>query len=74
MDEILKILREEEMASCSQGSRMEVVNGRKNQRPNSNVKLCYICRQPNHLSKDCFYLNNKSKTDVPNQEKTKELF
>ena len=79
MDEILEILREEEMANCSQGSRTEGIiaeafYSRKNQRPNSNVKLCHICRRPNLLSKDCFYQNNKSKTVVPNQRKEQRNF
>ena len=79
MDEILEILREEEMTSCSQGSRTEGIDAgifysRKNRRSNLNVKLCYIYRLPNHLSKDCFYRNNKSKTDVLNQRKKQRNF
>ena len=79
IDEILEILRQEEMARCSQRSHMEGVNAgvfysRKNQRPNSNVKLCYTYRPPNHLSKDCCYWHNKSKTDVPNQRKEQRNF
>ena len=46
----------------------------KNQRTNLNQKLCCICRRPNHLTKDCFYRNDKPKTGVLNQKKEQRNF
>jgi hypothetical protein len=72
MDEILEILREEESLHTSpnimraEGTNAEVLYSRKNR--NSTQRLCYICRRPNHLARDCFYRNKNSKNYVPNNK------
>ncbi|KAF8770370.1 Retrovirus-related Pol polyprotein like [Argiope bruennichi] len=68
MDEILEILREEENTCYSptstraEGISAEVFYSRENK--SSGVRLCYICRRPNHIAKDCFY-RNKNASRVP---------
>ncbi|KAF8768395.1 hypothetical protein HNY73_021219 [Argiope bruennichi] len=72
MDEILEILREEENTCYSptstrvEGISAEVFYSRKNK--SSGVRLCYICRCPNHIAKDCFYRNKNASRSAPCNE------
>ncbi|KAF8785996.1 hypothetical protein HNY73_011476 [Argiope bruennichi] len=72
MDEILEILREEEntcyspTSARSEGVNAEVFYSRKNR--SSNVRLCYICKRPNHIAKDCFYKNKNTSRSAPCNE------
>ncbi|KAF8795242.1 hypothetical protein HNY73_003114 [Argiope bruennichi] len=60
MDEVLKILREEEHTCyLPTNTRAEgICCSRKNR--NSGARLYYICRCPNHIAKDCFYKNKNT--------------
>ncbi|KAF8797261.1 hypothetical protein HNY73_001546 [Argiope bruennichi] len=72
MDEILEILREEEITCYSptstraEGINAEVFYSRKNK--SSGVRLCYICRSPNHIAKDCFYRSKNTSLSAPCNE------
>ncbi|GBM86130.1 hypothetical protein AVEN_75405-1 [Araneus ventricosus] len=63
IDEVLEILREEETSINSpssthaEGTSADVFYSRKYK--NSGMRLCYVCRRPNHVAKDCFYRNQK---------------
>ncbi|GBO22173.1 Retrovirus-related Pol polyprotein from transposon TNT 1-94 [Araneus ventricosus] len=66
IDEVLEILREEEASFNSpsstraEGRSADVFYSRKFK--NSGRRLCYVCRRPNHVAKDCFYQNQKEST------------
>ncbi|GFW20755.1 retrovirus-related Pol polyprotein from transposon TNT 1-94 [Trichonephila clavipes] len=68
MEEILQILREEEtISNLPIKTRMDGINAeafysrRKNEKQ---TRLCYICRKPNHLVKDCYYGNKNSPSTI----------
>ncbi|GBN54982.1 hypothetical protein AVEN_267611-1, partial [Araneus ventricosus] len=63
IDEVLEIFREEETSFNSpsstraEGTSADVFYSRKYK--NSGMRLCYICRRPNHVAKECFYRNQR---------------
>ncbi|GBM66515.1 hypothetical protein AVEN_246919-1 [Araneus ventricosus] len=73
IDEVLEILREEETSFNSpsstraEGTSADVFYSRKYK--NSGMRLCYVCRQPNHVVKDCFYRNQKESTTSSQRRK-----
>nr|GBN20086.1 Retrovirus-related Pol polyprotein from transposon TNT 1-94 [Araneus ventricosus] len=73
IDEVLEILREEETSFNSpsstraEGRSADVFYSRKSK--NSGMRLCYVCRRPNHVAKDCFYRNQKESTTSSQRRK-----
>ncbi|GBN26868.1 Retrovirus-related Pol polyprotein from transposon TNT 1-94, partial [Araneus ventricosus] len=73
IDEVLEILREEETSFNSpsstraEGRSADVFYSRKSK--NSGMRLCYVCRRPNHVAKDCFYRNQKESTTTSRRRK-----
>ncbi|GBN74197.1 Retrovirus-related Pol polyprotein from transposon TNT 1-94 [Araneus ventricosus] len=73
IDEVLEILREEETSFNSpsstraEGRSADVFYSRKSK--NSGMRLCYVCRQPNHVAKDCFYRYQKESTTTSRRRK-----
>ncbi|GBN69463.1 Retrovirus-related Pol polyprotein from transposon TNT 1-94, partial [Araneus ventricosus] len=73
IDEVLEILREEETSFNSpsstraEGRSADVFYSRKSK--NSGMRLCYVCRRPNHVAKDCFYRNQKESTTTNRRRK-----
>ncbi|GBM29160.1 Retrovirus-related Pol polyprotein from transposon TNT 1-94 [Araneus ventricosus] len=73
IDEVLEILREEETSfnspssTCAEGRSADVFYSRKSK--NSSMRLCYVCRRPNHVAKDCFYRNQKESTTTSQRRK-----
>ncbi|GBL95367.1 hypothetical protein AVEN_154778-1 [Araneus ventricosus] len=73
IDEVLEILREEETSFNSpsstgaEGTSADVFYSRKYK--NSGMRLCYVCRRPNHITKDCFYRNQKESTTSSQRRK-----
>ncbi|GBM15073.1 Retrovirus-related Pol polyprotein from transposon TNT 1-94 [Araneus ventricosus] len=63
IDEVLEIPLEVETifnsptSTRAEGTRADVFYSRKHK--NSAMRLCYVCRRPNHVAKDCFYRNQK---------------
>ncbi|GBM62170.1 Retrovirus-related Pol polyprotein from transposon TNT 1-94 [Araneus ventricosus] len=73
IDEVLEILREEETSfnlpssTRAEGTSADVFYSRKYK--NSGMRLCYVCRRPNHVTKDCFYRNQKESTTTSRRRK-----
>ncbi|GBL88924.1 hypothetical protein AVEN_159015-1 [Araneus ventricosus] len=73
IDEVLEILREEETSFNSpsstraEGTSTDVFYSRKYK--NSGMRLCYVCRRPNHVAKGCFYRNQKESTTSSQRRK-----
>ncbi|GBN28831.1 Retrovirus-related Pol polyprotein from transposon TNT 1-94 [Araneus ventricosus] len=73
IDEVLEILREEETSFNSrsstraEGRSADVFYSRKSK--NSGMRLCYVCRRPNHVAKDCFYRIQKESTTTSQRRK-----
>ncbi|GBN82325.1 Retrovirus-related Pol polyprotein from transposon TNT 1-94 [Araneus ventricosus] len=73
VDEVLEILREEETSFNSpsstraEGRSADVFYSRKSK--SSGMRLCYVCRRPNHVAKDCFYRNQKESTTTSRRRK-----
>ncbi|GBN13319.1 Retrovirus-related Pol polyprotein from transposon TNT 1-94 [Araneus ventricosus] len=73
IDEVLEILREEETSfnlpssTRAEGRSADVFYSRKSK--NSGMRLCYVCRRPNHVAKDCFYRNQKESTTTSRRRK-----
>ncbi|GBM55275.1 hypothetical protein AVEN_272345-1 [Araneus ventricosus] len=73
IDEVLEILREEETSFISpsstraEGTSADVFYSRKYK--NFGMRLCYVCRRPNHVAKDCFYRNQKESTTSSQRRK-----
>ncbi|GBO14245.1 hypothetical protein AVEN_236813-1 [Araneus ventricosus] len=60
IEEILEILREKETSFNSPSStRAEGTSAYSRKYKNSGMRLCYVCRRPNHVAKDCFYRNQR---------------
>ncbi|KAF8773748.1 hypothetical protein HNY73_016380 [Argiope bruennichi] len=71
MDEVLEILREEENACyLPTSTRTEGINADAfySRKKSSGARLCYICRRPNHIAKDCFNKNKNTGLSVPCNE------
>ncbi|GBL93468.1 hypothetical protein AVEN_59670-1 [Araneus ventricosus] len=73
IDEVLEILREEEASFNSpsstqtEGTSADVFYSSKYKY--SGMRLCYVCRRPNHVAKDCFYRNQKESTTSSQRRK-----
>ncbi|GBL98190.1 hypothetical protein AVEN_268276-1 [Araneus ventricosus] len=73
IDEVFEILRDEETSfnsptsTRSEGTSTDVFYSRKYK--NSGMRLCYVCRRPNHVAKDCFYRNQKERATSSQRRK-----